>query len=167
MINNINENEYSAIIDTLKNITDVVAVLTTKINLLEDEINKININNSLINEKIKNIKVSSNTKNLELESEDDEKINKQSSYNDYTTNNKTETEFITEPTTIRETEIERIKKNKAIQLVDKLIQKKKELGNNEDNNENLKNNNEENNNVNNLNKQNIITKRKNNFIRRF
>ena len=39
------ENEYNALIDALKNITDVVSVLTNKINSQEEEILKVKKNN--------------------------------------------------------------------------------------------------------------------------
>ena len=197
-MNSINENEYNALIDALKNITDVISVLTIKQNLQEEEINRLKNENFSFEENIQNLK---NTiekikinglilENVELNTEQDntlieytEKLTK----NDYVSkinnsatnisesnisgsNKETDINF-TEATTIRETEIERLRKNKAIQIVDKLIQKKKELVNKE--NMQIEENNEDNGEPDNMDKdeemqkQNIILKRKNKIMRRF
>jgi hypothetical protein len=205
-MNGINENEYNALIDALKNITDVISVLTIKQNLQEEEINKLKNENLLLEENTKNLKNSIEKiklnglllHNAELNTEQDnisidhKEIQKNNNYvskNNSVTNisdevlsdiNKENNIDFTEATTIRETEIERLRKNKAIQIVDKLIQKKKELVNKE-NIQIDKNNGDNVNNVKNLDngepdnmdkdeeiqKQNIILKRKNKIMRRF
>ncbi len=205
-MNGINENEYNALIDALKNITDVISVLTIKQNLQEEEINKLKNENLLLEENTKNLKNSIEKiklnglllHNAELNTEQDnisidhKEIQKNNNYvskNNSVTNisdevlsdiNKENNIDFTEATTIRETEIERLRKNKAIQIVDKLIQKKKELVNKE-NIQIDKNNGDNVNNVNNLDngepdnmdkdeeiqKQNIILKRKNKIMKRF
>jgi hypothetical protein len=205
-MNGINENEYNALIDALKNITDVISVLTIKQNLQEEEINKLKNENLLLEENTKNLKNSIEKiklnglllHNAELNTEQDnisidhKEIQKNNNYvskNNSVTNisdevlsdiNKENNIDFTEATTIRETEIERLRKNKAIQIVDKLIQKKKELVNKE-NIQIDKNNGDNVNNVKNfdngepdnmdkdeeIQKQNIILKRKNKIMRRF
>lgn len=188
-MNGINENEYNALIDALKNITDVISVLTTKQNLQEEEINKLKNENFLFEENIKNLKNSIEKiklnglilHNAELNTEQDNtsiehkeiQKNNNSVTNISDTNKETNIDF-TETTTIRETEIERLRKNKAIQIVDKLIQKKKELVNKEniqiDKNNADNVNDEELDNMDKdeeIQKQNIILKRKNKIMRRF
>lgn len=190
-MNNINNNEYNAIIDTIKNITDVVMVLTTKINSQEDEINKLKKNNLFLEENInklkkniQNLKIKSTSiANAELNTDDenlmteyvndtrDTKNTKNTMDNSEThntqSNSSSETnKIMTDPTTIRDTEIEKLKKNKAIQLVGKLIEKKKEINNlikNKEKDDEEKNEKDEEVVV----KQNVINKRKNKIMRRF
>jgi len=194
-MNSINENEYNALIDALKNITDVISVLTIKQNLQEEEINRLKNENFSFEENIQNLKNSIEKikinglilENVELNTEQDntlieytEKLKKNdyvSKINNSTTNtsetnisvsNKETNINFTEATTIRETEIERLRKNKAIQIVDKLVQKKKELVNKE-NMQIVENNgdNGEPDKDEEIQKQNIILKRKNKIMRRF
>lgn len=195
-MNSIDENEYNALIDALKNITDVISVLTIKQNLQEEEINKLKNENFSFKENIQNLK---NTiekiklnglilHNAELNTEQDntslehKEILTKKDYLSKTNNSVTnisesnlsdtdrETNIdFTEATTIRDTEIDRLRKNKAIQIVDKLIQKKKELVNKENMEieENNADNGEPDNKDEEIQKQNIILKRKNKIMRRF
>lgn len=195
-MNSIDENEYNALIDALKNITDVISVLTIKQNLQEEEINKLKNENFSFKENIQNLK---NTiekiklnglilHNAELNTEQDntslehKEILTKKDYLSKTNNSVTnisesnlsdtdrETNIdFTEATTIRDTEIDRLRKNKAIQIVDKLIQKKKELVNKENMEieENNADNGEPDNKDEEIQKQNIILKRKNKIMKRF
>jgi hypothetical protein len=115
-MNFVGESEYSALIDMLKNITDVVSELTIKINLQEDEINKLKeimLNNK--NNSFKTNNYNSQAEQYKAEQDKEEQI-------------KT-TEYTQDITTIGETEIENIKKKKLIQVVDNLIQQKKTIEN--------------------------------------
>jgi hypothetical protein len=174
-MSNIYENEYDALVDALKNMADVVAVLSNKINSQDDEILKLKKNNSSleelvnkINDKMQNLKIkSTNYSNIELktdEEKEDTDENKQYSehFNDDSTN-----PIITDPTTIGETDINNLRKNKAIQIVDKLIQKKKEISILIQNNEDKKIIIDKEQNNDNTEKLNLITKRKNKIMRRF
>lgn len=180
-MSNIYENEYNALVDALKNMADIVAVLSNKINGQDDEIIKLKNNNLLleetvnkINDNMHKIKIKTmNFSNIELKTDEEKEYYKEKEYiddnnqNSENLNEETTYPNITEPTTIGETDINNIRKNKAIQIVDKLIQKKKEISNLIQNNEDNKNiiNNEKN--INNTEKHNIIIKRKNKIMRRF
>lgn len=182
-MSNINDNEYNALIDALKNMADVVAVLSNKIDTQDNEIFKLkNSNLSLeeklndINNKLQNFKIkTTNFSNIQLkteeESEQNEQVEKKYDSKQFITDivEDTHNPIITEPTTIGETDIERVRKYKAIQLVDKLIQKKKEITNLIDNyGENPINKNNENiDKQDTVNKQVIMAKRKNKIMRRF
>jgi hypothetical protein len=191
------ENEYNALIDALKNITDVVSVLTNKINSQEEEILKVKKNNENLENKITNLKTlmqnfkinSLKPQNILLNTENEQTLieytnkintnetnetNESNEYVEETNDNQSDSEkhiLVTEATTIGETEIENIKKNKAIQIVDKLIQKKKELTNankiekdNKEKNEEKKNDVKKNDEK--INDATII-RRKNKIMRRF
>lgn len=182
-MSNIHENEYNALVDALKNMTDIVAVLSNKINVLDDEILKLKKNNlsledtvNKINDKVQHFKIKSmNFSNIELKTDeeifsDKEKnmekktiSDKEDEQNQYYEENDEQTTYpiITDPTTIGETDINNLRKNKAVQIIDKLIQKKKEIANLNQNNDVIDNNEITNN------KQNIISKRKNKIMRRF
>jgi hypothetical protein len=188
-MSNVNENEYNALIDTLKNMADVVLVLSNKLDIQDNEIIKLkhknlsleenlnNINNNLQNFKLKTINFSNaqlKTEEEYFEEEEDKNLpetnnNLKPLIDEY--NEDTHNPIITEPTTIGETDIERVRKYKAIQLVDKLIKKKKEISNLIENNEDKaktkenKENKESNEQTNN--KQVILAKRKNKIMKRF
>ena len=154
-MNVFNENEQNAMIDALKYTSDVVSELTLKINNQDDEIsylkNKVilietEVNKILQKLTIKNIKTK-NYSNLELNTEDVEstKIIPKTNDNknlDFLNKNKDEEDFNDssnsyndiksknfEVTSIGDTEINKLRKLKAGQLVDKLIQKKNEINN--------------------------------------
>lgn len=110
------ESEYNALIDMLKNITDVVSELTIKINSQEDEINKLK--ELLIDNKNTSFKINNHISQIELDNKEE-----QIKTNDYTQ----------DITTIGDTEIENVKKKKLIQVVDNLIQQKKITENNNNN----------------------------------
>lgn len=120
-MNFVGESEYSALIDMLKNITDVVSELTIKINLQEDEINKLK--EIMLNNKNNSFK----TNNYNSQTEQ-YKAEQYKAEQDKEEQIKT-TEYTQDITTIGETEIENIKKKKLIQVVDNLIQQKKTIEN--------------------------------------
>lgn len=154
-MNVFNENEQNAMIDALKYTSDVVSALTLKINNQDDEINYLKnkvilieseVNKILQKLTIKNIKTK-NYSNLELNTEDVESIKIIPNINDnknldFLNKNKDEENFNDssnsyndtksknfEVTSIGDTEINKLRKLKAGQLVDKLIQKKNEINN--------------------------------------
>lgn len=185
-MSSINDNEYNALIDALKNITDVVSVLTSKINLQEEEIIKLKKNNVSIEENIINLKNkiqtihinSSKLQITDLNTDEEQNLTKHSeeipkiNNNQYIEETNIESDYdnlLTEPTTIRETEIEKLKKYKAIQIVDKLIQKKKELttqNKDEKNDKDKKVDKDDKDDKDDI-KQSIVAKRKNKIMRRF
>ena len=139
-MSNVNENEYNAVIDALRNMTDVVLVLTTKLCMQEDEIIKLKKTNLVleeninkINDKLQNFKIKTKVfSNTSLNTDEEKELSEEKSLSEEkelneNTDNETNEVIITEPTTIGETDIEKARKSKAIQLVDRLIQKKKEI----------------------------------------
>lgn len=159
-MNNLNENENNALIDALKNITDVVSVMSNKLDVLDEEINKMKKQLILFQDKI-----TTKTKdfsNVELNTDVNSESNVEQSGLEQSgleqTNDSDKNIDETAISTIGDTEIEEVRKNKAHILVDKLIQKKKEIEKKNEVNEF-----DEKNAV----QQNIVTKRKNKIMRRF
>lgn len=160
-MNDLNENENNALIDALKNITDVVSVMSNKLDVLDVEINKIKKQLILLQDKINTTK-KKDFSNVELNTDVNSESNVEQSSIEQSgleqTNDSYKNIDETAISTIGDTEIEQVRKNKAHILVDKLIQKKKEIDNKNEVNEF-----DEKNTV----QQNIVTKRKNKIMRRF
>lgn len=192
-MNVFNENEQNAIIDALKYTSDVVAALTLKINdqdseiiYLKNRVNLMEVELSKIFKKFTTMNVKKNYSNIELNTEEIEsetglqlqnnlkKIEKNENLenSDGSSNDEIKSKNF-EITSIGDTEINKLRKLKAGQLVDKLIQKKNEINNiiehtkeendNNDNNE-IKS---ENDNIEKKIEETVVTRRRNKIMRRF
>jgi hypothetical protein len=145
-MNVLNENEQNAIIDALKYTSDVVSALTLKINNQDEEIiflkNKVLIMEEEIKKMFQKITIlnakNKQYSNVELKTDDDNtNISDQKTKTNKSNNQKIESSDISteektknfEVTSIADTEINNLRKIKAGQLVDKLIQKKNEINN--------------------------------------
>lgn len=123
------ENEQNALIDALKYTTDVVSALSVKINIQDEEINFLKNKLILIEEQLKI--------NYKLDYQEPP-VNVYKSEEDTDTNTKSKNFEIT---SVRESEINKLKKEKVGSIVEKLIKKKNEINeiikekiNNEENN---------------------------------
>ena len=190
-----NENEQNAIIDALKYTSDVVAALTLKINDQDDEIiylkNKVSLMEVELSKIFKKLTITNTKKNysnIELNTEDVESetgLNLQkkiknieknedleNSDSSVDSNNEIKSKNF-EITSIGDTEINKLRKLKAGQLVDKLIQKKNEINNiiehkieENDNNDNNEIKSENDNNEKKI-EETVVTRRRNKIMRRF
>jgi hypothetical protein len=156
-----NDNQQNALIDALKYTSDVVSALTIKINTQDDDIfflkNKLNLMEEQVNKIFKKLTIinanAKNYSNVELNTEDEQDDNNKTNYkndshdshdsndshdsddsHDSKKNNSQESNDELklknfEITSIGDTDINKFKKIKVNQMVDKLIQKKKEINN--------------------------------------
>lgn len=113
------ENEQNALIDALKYTTDVVSALSVKINIQDEEINCLKNKLILIEEQLKI--------NYKLYYQEPQVINK-TPLNEYNSEEDTNTKSKNfEITSVRQSEIDKLKKEKVGSIVEKLIKKKNEI----------------------------------------